>query len=706
MTVSSATRQVSYTGNGATVAFSVPFYFIESAHLAVSSIVTATGVSTLLVEGTDYTVTGAGVDTGGTVLMSEAPAPSVSIDIQRTVPLLQLMDYQENDSFPAASHEAALDLLTMQCQQIQANVDAAMDDLSSAVLGDLDLSGYQPVDADLTAIAALPGTTGKLTKTAANTWALDITNYSDWDHTHTGTYQPVDADLTAIAALPTSIGGAPKYAATPGFLVKTGEVWSLDTATYSPYGHIHSLTDLDSDYAGDGAVWSSEDLDGIQVSASLPISVGGTGATSAAGALTALGAAASGHAHTGTYQPLDATLTALAGVTTAADTLLYATGVDTFSTTTLTSAARSLLDDTNSSTMRTTLGLVIGTTVQAYSAKLAAIAALANSAGVLTNDGLGNFSYSASSGSGAITPSSVTCSGDGTFSGVLYAGYNIAGAYPSTGSPYGLAIVRNFSGSAAEVNFFNCATSGSGFDFRQMTGAAASTPAAVSMGALTATSGAFSGTLTGSGAGLTNIPLSALTTSVTGLLKGNGTAISAAVSGTDYQAPTVLWVKTSSTTLASWTTASTLIGAAGTGVGTLTLAANALAAGKTLRIKLMGVMSTAATAPTYQLALTLGGVAVCSTAAVSSTLSKTNIGWTAEFLVTCRSVGATGTVFGQGFCAIATTAQATMVMSTNTLTAATVDTTGALALDVSLACGTSSASNTWTCTSAVVEILS
>lgn len=56
-------------------------------------------------------------------------------------------------------------------------------------------------------------------------------------------------------------------------------------------------------------------------------------------------------------QPVDATLTALAGVVTASDSLIYATGVDTFSTTTLTSTARTLLDDASVSDMRTTLGV-------------------------------------------------------------------------------------------------------------------------------------------------------------------------------------------------------------------------------------------------------------------------------------------------------------------------------------------------------------
>jgi hypothetical protein len=75
-------------------------------------------------------------------------------------------------------------------------------------------------------------------------------------------------------------------------------------------------------------------------------------------------------------QPLDATLTALAGVTTSANKLIYASGSDTFLTTDLTAAGRNLLDDTDSSAMRTTLGLAIGTDVQAYNAALASIAGL------------------------------------------------------------------------------------------------------------------------------------------------------------------------------------------------------------------------------------------------------------------------------------------------------------------------------------------
>ncbi|MCQ2035179.1 phage tail protein [Stutzerimonas kunmingensis] len=57
-------------------------------------------------------------------------------------------------------------------------------------------------------------------------------------------------------------------------------------------------------------------------------------------------------------QPLDSTLTALAGVVTAANKLIYATGQDSFATADLTAFARSLLDDADAAAARETLGLV------------------------------------------------------------------------------------------------------------------------------------------------------------------------------------------------------------------------------------------------------------------------------------------------------------------------------------------------------------
>jgi len=58
-----------------------------------------------------------------------------------------------------------------------------------------------------------------------------------------------------------------------------------------------------------------------------------------------------------TYQLRDAGLTSIAGLTTSADKMIYATASDTYAVTDLTAAGRALLDDADAAAQRTTLGL-------------------------------------------------------------------------------------------------------------------------------------------------------------------------------------------------------------------------------------------------------------------------------------------------------------------------------------------------------------
>jgi flagellar basal body rod protein FlgC len=126
-------------------------------------------------------------------------------------------------------------------------------------------AGFQPLDADLTSIAGLAGTSGLLKKTAANTWTLDTSvyltgitssqvntalGYTPYDAANpTGyitasslsNYQPLDSDLTAIAAITSN----------NGFLKKSStNTWYIDNNLYQGYNSI--LTGITNQTVGNG----------------------------------------------------------------------------------------------------------------------------------------------------------------------------------------------------------------------------------------------------------------------------------------------------------------------------------------------------------------------------------------------------------------------------------------------------------------------
>jgi len=117
MTVSSSTNSASYSGNGSTTVFAYGFKIFNDSDLTVTLVNDTTGVETLQVLTTNYTVSGAGTNSGGNVTFVSAPASGVTVKIERVMPYTQTTAYTENDPFPAQAHEDALDKLTMLTQQ-------------------------------------------------------------------------------------------------------------------------------------------------------------------------------------------------------------------------------------------------------------------------------------------------------------------------------------------------------------------------------------------------------------------------------------------------------------------------------------------------------------------------------------------------------------------------------------------------------------
>ena len=125
MTVSSSTAKAGpYAGAGLPGPFTVPFRFLAASHLQVIKTSTA-GIDAVLTLTTDYTVAGVGAASGSVTLTAPLEAGE-RLTIIRNAPFTQLADYVNNDAFPAESHEDALDLLTMQTQQLKERSDAAL----------------------------------------------------------------------------------------------------------------------------------------------------------------------------------------------------------------------------------------------------------------------------------------------------------------------------------------------------------------------------------------------------------------------------------------------------------------------------------------------------------------------------------------------------------------------------------------------------
>lgn len=234
------------------------------------------------------------------------------------------------------------------------------------------LDGKQPLDSDLTTIAGLTATTDNFMVANASAWASrtpaqakaslaiaesDVANLT----TDLSNKQPLDSDLTTIAGL---------TATTNNMIQSVGSAWAsrtptqvtatLDAVTSTTKGLAPSSGGGTTNYLradGSWAVPPGGSADGLGPDGDKgDITVGGTGTT-----LTI---------------DNDAVTYAKIQNVTATDKVLgrVTAGAGDIEEIACTAAGRALIDDADTAAQRTTLGLVIGTNVQAQDADLTSLA--------------------------------------------------------------------------------------------------------------------------------------------------------------------------------------------------------------------------------------------------------------------------------------------------------------------------------------------
>lgn len=120
MTISDSDNVIQYTGNGVASTFSTgTIKFYDDTDLIVTETVTATGVDTVYVLSTDYTVSGGSGSAGSITLTAGALPSTKKITIERSIPYTQPDDYVEGENILSETIETAFDKAAIRDQQLR-----------------------------------------------------------------------------------------------------------------------------------------------------------------------------------------------------------------------------------------------------------------------------------------------------------------------------------------------------------------------------------------------------------------------------------------------------------------------------------------------------------------------------------------------------------------------------------------------------------
>ena len=125
MTISTEPYPIPYAGNGSTTAFPITWKYFAKSHV-VATLRSSSGTETLWVLDTDYTLTAAGVDAGGTLTATTAPASGTTLFIDLDPPNTQTSSLPLGGAFPSTTVEAAADIAAQRDAKLEALFNRAL----------------------------------------------------------------------------------------------------------------------------------------------------------------------------------------------------------------------------------------------------------------------------------------------------------------------------------------------------------------------------------------------------------------------------------------------------------------------------------------------------------------------------------------------------------------------------------------------------